>query len=121
MGLNKNLRGEELLSGLKALETALAPFQMRPHWGKLSTFGVADYERCYGEKLDNFRAVAESMDPTGKFRNEWVRRKIFGQVFENGSPASEEAWLCDSSTIAPHTMPLTDVSAPVMDIGKDEE
>ena len=45
MGLNKNLRGEELLSGLRALEVALAPFKMRPHWGKLSTFGVTDYER----------------------------------------------------------------------------
>jgi hypothetical protein len=88
MGLNRNLRGPELTDALEALEAALAPFRMRPHWGKMSRFAVADYEREYGAALDDFRRVANELDPGGKFRNGWALAKIFG---EEG--AGRDYWL----------------------------
>ena len=80
MGLNKNARGDVLISALKALEDALSPFQMRPHWGKMSTYTHADYRRLYGSKLDAFCRVANELDPTGKMRNDWAKEKLFGTV-----------------------------------------
>jgi len=81
---------------LKALEAALLPFQMRPHWGKMSTYGLDDYERCYGSKLDDFRRVANELDPSGKFRNDWARAKIFGELAESDHDAY---WLEDFGSI----------------------
>eukprot|EP01047_Picozoa_sp_COSAG01_P048204 COSAG01_NODE_4675_length_4825_cov_7.495768_3_plen_70_part_00 len=69
--------------------------------------------------------MANALDPKGKFRNAWVRAHIFGESQRQqqaGSSVDEPAsWLCDVSTIAPHTMALTDVSAPVMALAADEE
>jgi xylitol oxidase len=80
MGLNKNARGEVLVSALKDLEAALLPFQMRPHWGKLSTYTHEDYKRIYGSKLDEFCRVANELDPSGKMRNDWAEEKLFGTL-----------------------------------------
>jgi hypothetical protein len=108
MGLNKNARGEELTSALKALEAALLPFQMRPHWGKMTSYSREDYERCYGSKLDDFRRVADTLDPAGKFRNDWAKAKIFGEIEEGQySPY----WLEDASTVTVSETPYVTVDA----------
>eukprot|EP01051_Picozoa_sp_SAG22_P002284 SAG22_NODE_100_length_20558_cov_10.189305_19_plen_235_part_00 len=80
MGLNRRLADDpaELAATVGKLEAALAPFEMRPHWGKLTTWGAAEYERAYGPALAEFRRVARALDPTGKFRNRWVAEKLFG-------------------------------------------
>ena len=80
MGLNRNLAKDpaELAATLGKLEAALAPFEMRPHWGKMTTWGSAQYEQAYGPALAEFRRVAATLDPAGKFRNRWVDERLFG-------------------------------------------
>jgi xylitol oxidase len=59
-------------SVLVDLEAALAPFQARPHWGKLFHIDVSPlYER-----LPAFRSLFERLDPRGAFRNAWLERHI---------------------------------------------
>jgi xylitol oxidase len=48
------------------IEAALAPFDARPHWGKL--FVAAPRH----ERLDDFTHLAERLDPRGAFRNAWL-------------------------------------------------
>lgn len=60
----------------KQIESALAPFNPRPHWGKIFTMPANDVQRGY-ERLDDFRALAEHYDPQGKFRNEFLKQYIF--------------------------------------------
>jgi xylitol oxidase len=55
---------------LEAVEEALAPFNARPHWGKLFT-RPGQYER-----LPDFRALMQHYDPTGKFRNDFLDRYV---------------------------------------------
>jgi xylitol oxidase len=55
---------------LAQIEPALAPFEARPHWGKLFLSAPA-YER-----RDDFLALAERLDPRGAFRNAWLARAL---------------------------------------------
>jgi len=63
---------------LPVVEEALAPFHPRPHWGKLFTLTPAQVQAQY-PRLGDFRALAQEMDPQGKFRNVYVDRYIFGE------------------------------------------
>ncbi len=62
---------------LPAIEEALAPFDARPHWGKLFTMEAARVRSLY-PKLPDFRALLARYDPAGKFRNEFLARYIVG-------------------------------------------
>jgi xylitol oxidase len=62
---------------LGLIEAALAPFEPRPHWGKPFTTRPELIESVY-PRLPDFRALAWSLDTTGKFRNEFVARYVFG-------------------------------------------
>lgn len=66
-----------VLAVLPAIEAALAPFAPRPHWGKLFTLEAADLGDRY-EKLADFRWMADYFDPRGVFRNDYLRRTVFG-------------------------------------------
>ncbi len=59
---------DAVLPVIAEVEERLAPFQPRPHWGKL--FGV-DPEVLRGryERADDFQRLVRHYDPTGKFRN----------------------------------------------------
>ncbi|MFW0773407.1 D-arabinono-1,4-lactone oxidase [Paenarthrobacter nitroguajacolicus] len=61
-------RQAEVEAVLPELEEALRPFGARPHWGKLFTPGQYDFAALY-PRFDDFRALAQANDPTGKFRN----------------------------------------------------
>lgn len=61
---------------LPLLEAALAPFAVRPHWGKLFTMPPADIQSRYA-RIADFRALARRYDPAGKFTNELVGACIF--------------------------------------------
>jgi xylitol oxidase len=61
---------------LPKIEQALAPFDARPHWGKLNTVDAATLARLY-PRLPEFRALAAEWDPTGAFRNAALDRLIF--------------------------------------------
>jgi len=62
-----------VLALLPQIEEALAPFSPRPHWGKL--FDAVD--RSLYPRLPDFVALAERMDPTGKFRNAFLDGHVF--------------------------------------------
>jgi len=61
---------------LPKIESALAPFDPRPHWGKLFHFSPAELRSKY-EKMDEFASLAAKYDPKGKFRNEFLNSYIF--------------------------------------------
>ena len=66
---------EEAKDAVAAIETALRPFGVRAHWGKLSS---AAAHRIETSKLERFRSLCEAHDPEGVFRNEHVRRVLWG-------------------------------------------
>jgi alditol oxidase len=61
---------------LPIIEKELAPFDARPHWGKLFTMSPAELKRIY-KKMPAFIDLAKRYDPQGKFRNEYLNRNIF--------------------------------------------
>jgi xylitol oxidase len=61
---------------LPVIEKELAPFQARPHWGKLFTTSPAVLRSIYG-KLPEFVELSKQYDPHGKFRNEFLNTNIF--------------------------------------------
>jgi xylitol oxidase len=61
---------------LPQIEQALAPFNPRPHWGKLFTVPAAELQRRY-PKLEAFRDLLHAQDPRGKFRNGFLNRYLF--------------------------------------------
>jgi xylitol oxidase len=60
---------------LPQIEAALAPFDARPHWGKLFTIAPETVERLY-PRLPDFRALRGRLDPAGCFRNDFVDRYV---------------------------------------------
>jgi alditol oxidase len=58
------------------VERALAPFDPRPHWGKLFVGDAARLAEAY-PLLPRFRELAEQWDPAGKFRNAFLDRYVF--------------------------------------------
>jgi xylitol oxidase len=60
---------------LPAVEELLAPFEPRPHWGKVFTTDP-DAVRAQYPRADDFRRLAASMDPRGTFRNEFLDRYL---------------------------------------------
>lgn len=71
-------RQDEVEAILPSIEAALEPFGARPHWGKVFMTNPDAVGHLY-PRLDDFRALAESMDPNGKFRNIFLDRYIFGR------------------------------------------
>jgi xylitol oxidase len=59
---------------LPAIEAALAPFDARPHWGKLSAAGGGTIDR-YPRGAD-FRALVAAEDPEGRFMNPYLERVL---------------------------------------------
>jgi xylitol oxidase len=53
------------------VERRLAPFDPRPHWGKLFSIDSSDVVARYA-LLPRFRELAQRCDPGGKFRNAFV-------------------------------------------------
>ncbi len=62
---------------LPLIESALAPFDARPHWGKLFTMPASQLATLY-PKLPDFRDLLRTYDPDGKFRNAFLDTYIFG-------------------------------------------
>jgi xylitol oxidase len=62
---------------LPAIESALEPFEARPHWGKLFTMQAARLQSLY-PKLPDFQQLLRDYDPKGKFRNEFLDSYIGG-------------------------------------------
>jgi alditol oxidase len=60
---------------LPALEGALAPFEPRPHWGKVFAMSPEAIRSSY-ERLPDFVALLDRYDPSRKFRNRFLDRYI---------------------------------------------
>jgi xylitol oxidase len=63
---------------LPTIEQELAPFDPRPHWGKLFKMSPARVRSLY-PRLPEFRKLLETYDPHGKFRNAFLDTYIFGE------------------------------------------
>ena len=62
---------------LPVVEAALEPFEPRPHWAKLFTMSPEVLRSRY-PRMDDFVALATSVDPGGKLRNAFIDRHLFG-------------------------------------------
>jgi alditol oxidase len=60
------------------IEDLLIALGGRPHWGKLIHARAERLEPLY-PRMAAFRALANKYDPTGKFRNPFLTRHVFGQ------------------------------------------
>jgi xylitol oxidase len=60
---------------LPRIEDALAPFEARPHWGKLFTI-PPDQLRSRYPRLPEFAALLSRYDPSRKFRNGFLDRYL---------------------------------------------
>ncbi|MDH6181179.1 xylitol oxidase [Microbacteriaceae bacterium SG_E_30_P1] len=63
---------DAVLPLLPVVEEALAPFEARPHWGKL----FHEVDRTRYPRLPDFVALMERMDPGAKFRNDFIERNV---------------------------------------------
>ncbi|GII28178.1 D-arabinono-1,4-lactone oxidase [Planotetraspora mira] len=66
---------EAVLPVLTMIEERLAPFDARPHWGKLFTVTPEALRSRY-DRMDDFRELARQLDPAGTFANEFVSRYV---------------------------------------------
>jgi len=62
---------------LPVIEKELAPFNAKPHWGKLFTMSAARLAALYPQ-LPAFKKMLHEYDPTGKFKNDFLTRNIYG-------------------------------------------
>jgi xylitol oxidase len=60
---------------LPVIERELAPFNVRPHWGKLFTLAPAVLQSRY-EQLGAFRKLVAEYDPRGKFQNAFLQQQL---------------------------------------------
>jgi xylitol oxidase len=62
---------------LPHIESALAPFDARPHWAKLFTMPGSRIQSLY-EKLPEYQALVKHYDSSGKFRNQYLNSTVLG-------------------------------------------
>ena len=63
----------EVMALLADIEAALAPYEPRPHWGKLFVFTAEDLARRF-PRLPDFVDLTRTYDPTGAFSNPFLER-----------------------------------------------
>jgi xylitol oxidase len=62
---------------LPMIERELAPFDVRPHWGKLFTIPSAQLQQRYPMAAE-FKQLVARHDPHGKFRNAFLTATLYG-------------------------------------------
>ena len=67
----------EVMALLPMIEAELAPFNARPHWGKLFTIDPSVLHSRY-ERFADFLKLVKTYDPQGKFRNPYLDLNIYG-------------------------------------------
>jgi len=61
----------------EAAEAIFRTFDGRPHWGKLHSLRAADVAALY-PRFDDFRSARTTLDPSGVFLNDYLRRLLVG-------------------------------------------
>ncbi|MDX3854590.1 FAD-binding protein [Streptomyces sp. AK02-01A] len=69
---------------LGVIEEALAPFGVRPHWGKLFTMAPERVRALY-ERSADFETLLAKLDPRGTFRNDFITRYFPGDQAQRGA------------------------------------
>ena len=64
---------------LVEVETALSPFEARPHWGKLFLADAAAIAPLY-ERRPDFIRLLKRLDPRGAFSNSWLKKHVLGDA-----------------------------------------
>ena len=75
--LKQNTEG--VMNFLPKLEQKLSSFGVRPHWGKLFTLDASALQSRY-TRLNDFKQLIKRYDPNGKFINDFVNTKLFGNA-----------------------------------------
>jgi xylitol oxidase len=70
---------EEVGKLLPMIESELAPYKVKPHWGKLFSINPAIIHERY-ERFADFRTLLKKYDPGGKFRNHYLDVNIYGST-----------------------------------------
>jgi len=68
---------DDVMQLLPLIEKTLAPFDAKPHWGKLFTMPASRLAALY-PKLNDFKKLAGEYDPHRKFRNAFLERNVYG-------------------------------------------
>jgi xylitol oxidase len=68
-------RSVQVRKAAAEIESALAPFEARPHWGKVFVDQGGRVPSLY-PRLADFRELRAAWDPSGKFLNTFVRRHL---------------------------------------------
>jgi alditol oxidase len=67
---------ESVRNILPVIEEQLAPYNVRPHWGKLFTLSPQTLQARY-DRFRDFQQLLKEYDPEGKFRNNFLETYIF--------------------------------------------
>ncbi len=67
---------EEVSKLLPMIESELAPYNVKPHWGKLFSVDPARLHERY-EKFPDFLTMVKKYDTEGKFRNDYLDLNIY--------------------------------------------
>lgn len=62
---------------ISEIEDKLAPFQPRPHWGKVFSLKQAELAQVY-PRWNDFKELTRRFDPAGKFRNRYMDTHVWG-------------------------------------------
>ena len=68
---------DEIHKVLPLIEEKLAPFNAKPHWGKVFTMPPSRIRQVY-ENIPQFQTLLKQYDPQGKFRNQFIDANIYG-------------------------------------------
>ncbi|MET1058965.1 MAG: FAD-binding protein [Nocardioides sp.] len=66
-------RQPEVEAVLPDIEAALAPYDAKPHWGKVFHHPAPD---ALHARMDDFRSLVAELDPHGTFRNDYLDRVL---------------------------------------------
>jgi xylitol oxidase len=72
--LKQDIAGVDQL--LPKIEAAIEPYNAKPHWGKLFTFGAETLRSRYS-RMDDFKNQVLKLDPDKKLRNSFIDKYIF--------------------------------------------
>ena len=70
---------DKVLELTEEIQRTLAPFDARPHWGKLHTMQGEQIRALYADAgLGDFEALCHAHDPAGKFRASPWAQEVLG-------------------------------------------
>lgn len=69
---------EAIMPAVEAIERALAPFQPRPHWGKVFRVSAQDLHARYPQ-MAAFKQLCQRLDPERCFANDFINTYLYDE------------------------------------------